>query len=81
VTFLSPLLGVWESTGECSGNFTAVPALPDTTGTYIGSLTIDGYLDVSDDGQSFIDDVPEMTLTFRDAANTELVMAVGALLP
>jgi hypothetical protein len=81
VTFLSPLLGVWESIGECSGNFTAVPALPDATGTYIGSLTIDGYLDVSDDGQSFIDDVPEMTLTFRDAANTELVMAVGALLP
>lgn len=70
VTFLSPLLGVWESTGERSGHFTAVQALSDASGAYTGSLTIDGYLDVSDDGQSFIDDGPETTLTFRDAANT-----------
>src|SRR5688572_5307107 len=27
VTFLSPLLGVWESTGARSGHFTAVQAL------------------------------------------------------
>jgi hypothetical protein len=70
VIFLSPLLGVWESTGERSGHFTAVQALSDATGAYTGSLTIDGYLDVSADGQSFIDDGPETTLTFRDAANT-----------
>jgi hypothetical protein len=69
VTFLSPLLGVWESTGERSGHFTAVQALSDASGIYTGSLTIDGYLDVSEDGQSFIDDGPETTLTFRDTAN------------
>ena len=69
VTLLSPLLGTWESTGERSGRFTAVQALSDPDGTYTGSLTIDGHLEVSEDGQSFVDDSPQTTLTFRDAAN------------
>jgi hypothetical protein len=69
VTFLSPLIGTWESTGERSGRFTAVQALSDATGAYTGTLTIDGHLEVSEDGQSFVDDSPETTLTVRDAAN------------
>ncbi len=68
-TFLSPLFGTWESTGEQSGHFTAVQALSDANGVYTGTLTIDGYLDVSEDGQTFIDDGPETTLTYRDAVN------------
>ena len=69
VMFLSPLFGTWESTGERSGRFTGVQALSDESGAYTGTLTIDGHLQVSEDGQSFVDDSPETTLTFRDPAN------------
>lgn len=69
VMFLSPLFGTWESTGERSGRFTGVQALADEAGAYTGTLTIDGHLVVSEDGQRFVDDSPETTLTFRDPAN------------
>jgi hypothetical protein len=72
VTYFGPAIGVWESTGPRSGRFTFVQALADATGVYAGTLTIDGHLDVSADGQSFVDDSPETTLTFRDAANAVL---------
>lgn len=69
VMFLSPLVGTWESTGARSGRFTAVQALSDESGAYTGTLTIDGHLQVSEDGHSFVDDSPETTLTFRNPAN------------
>ena len=69
VIFLGPGIGVWESTGERSGRATFVQALGDATGAYTGTLTIDAHLDVSEDGQSFVDNSPETTLTFRDANN------------
>jgi hypothetical protein len=69
VMFLGPGIGVWESTGERSGHATFVQALGDATGAYTGTLTIDAHLDVSDDGQTFVDNSPETTLTFRDANN------------
>jgi hypothetical protein len=60
-------IGVWESTGPRSGHFTSVQAITDETGASLGTLTIDGHLDVSEDGQHFIDDDPQTTLTYRDA--------------
>jgi hypothetical protein len=66
--FYSTGVGVWESTGPRSGHFTSVQAITDASGAFLGTLTIDGYLDVSEDGQTFIDDAPETTLTYRDAA-------------
>jgi hypothetical protein len=72
VTFYGPGIGVWTSTGERSGAFTFVQALGHADGAYAGTLTIDGHLDVSEDGQSFVDDAPETTLTFRDAQNNVL---------
>lgn len=60
-------IGVWESTGPRSGHFTSVQAITDETGASLGTLTIDGYLDVSEDGQHFVDDDPQTTLTYRDA--------------
>src|SRR5829696_6520147 len=69
VQYLGPAIGVWESTGERTGSFTFVQALGDATGAYTGTLTIDGHLDASDDGQSFVDNSPETTITIRDAAN------------
>lgn len=65
--YYSAGVGVWESTGPQSGRFTSVQAITDVTGASLGTLTIDGHLQVSDDGQHFTDDSPETTLTFRDA--------------
>ena len=69
VLFLGVGIGTWESTGERSGHATFVQALGGADGTYTGTLTIDAHLAVSDDGQTFIDNDPETTLTFRDAQN------------
>ncbi len=75
--YYSAGVGVWESTGPQSGRFTAVQAITDVNGTSLGTLTIDGHLDVSDDGQRFVDDSPETTLTFRDASG----IVVAAITP
>ncbi len=74
--FLSSGVGVWESTGELSGRFTSVQALTDVAGVFLGTLTIDGHLEVSNDGQTFVDDSPETTLTYRDAEGA-VVLAVS----
>jgi hypothetical protein len=72
VQYLGPAIGVWESTGDRTGSFTFVQALGDATGAYTGTLTIDGHLEASEDGQSFVDDSPETTITIRDTANAVL---------
>jgi hypothetical protein len=68
--YYSSGVGVWESTGARSGHFTAVQAITDASGASLGTLTINGNLDVSEDGQHFVDDSPETTLTYRDASGT-----------
>ena len=69
VTYLGPGVGVWEPTGPHSVAFTVVQALSDAAGTPLGSLTIDGYLQLSEDGQTFVDDwTLGTTLTYRDTA-------------
>jgi hypothetical protein len=40
----------------------------DAEGNYVGSVTIDGYPVVSEDGQSLLDDQSQGTITIRDAA-------------
>jgi hypothetical protein len=72
VVFLGPAIGVWESTGDNSGSATFIQALGDATGAYTGTKTIDAHLMVSDDGQSFVDNSPETTITIRDAGNNVL---------
>jgi hypothetical protein len=69
-SYYSAGVGVWESTGPRSAHFTAVQAITDANGVSQGTLTIDGHLDVGDDGQHFVDDSPETTLTYRDASGT-----------
>jgi len=66
--YYSTGVGVWESTGPQSGHFTSVQAITDVSGISLGTLTIDGYLDVSDDGQRFVDNSSQTALTFRDAS-------------
>ncbi len=69
-------IGVWEPTGERGVHLTYVQALSDVDGTYLGTFTLDAYPEVSDDGQSFLDDGTQVRFTFRDANNT-IVQEVG----
>ena len=69
VTYLGPGVGVWEPTGPRSVAFTIIQALSDADGTPLGSLTIDAFLELSEDGQTAIDDwTLGTTLTYRDTA-------------
>lgn len=68
VVFNAPVMGTWDSDGERRGHFTAVQLLTDASGAFLGSITIDGFPEVSEDGQTFIDDNSRATITFRDAA-------------
>lgn len=72
---VSAQLGVWDSIGERSIRFTGVQLLSDADGAAAGSITIDAYQTVSEDGQSFASD-PESVVTIRDAAY-DVVMVIG----
>jgi hypothetical protein len=67
VSFVSPQVGTWEPTGPRSVHFTGVQFHSDATGTLVGTVTIDGYPTVSEDGQTLLDDNPESGPTIRDA--------------
>ena len=68
VQFNSAGVGTWEADGERRGHFTVVQSFSDAEGTYMGTLTIDGYPVVSEDGQTFVDDGSLVMVTIRDAA-------------
>jgi hypothetical protein len=70
VTFTGAQVGTWEPDGDRRVHFTGVQLLTDATGVFVGSVTVDGHPRVSNDGQRFVDDAPETTITIRDAANT-----------
>ncbi len=67
VTFHSTEVGSWEPVSERGAHFTGVQLLSDADGNYTGSITIDGFPVVSEDGQTLLDDSPETTVTIRDA--------------
>ena len=54
--------------------------LSDSNGAFLGTVTIDGYPEVSEDGQTLIDDQSQALVTIRDAAGTILqeMPAAGA---
>jgi hypothetical protein len=68
VQFPGSPMGVWEPYDERTGHFTAVQAIADATGKQVGSVTIDGHPEVSEDGTSFVDTGALVTVTIRDAA-------------
>ena len=76
VVFGSQAMGVWEPTGERSLHVTWVQVLSDGNGTYLGTFTLDGYPEVSADGQSWDDPGTQVHFTIRDASNA-IVMEVG----
>lgn len=77
--FNTPYMGVWESDGERRAHFTAVQLLSDTEGRLTGTITVDGYPEASEDGQTFMDDGSRVMVTIRDAAGAiiEQIMPTG----
>jgi hypothetical protein len=70
-------VGTWEADSERRGHFTAVQVLSDLDGTFLGTVTINGYPEVSEDGQTFLDDGAMVVVTIRDAAGAVLQEASG----
>jgi hypothetical protein len=77
--FNAPVMGVWEADSDRRGHFTAVQLMSAADGTVLGSVTIDGYPEVSEDGQTLIDDGSRVMITIRDAAGAivDQVMPTG----
>ena len=68
VSYGSARVGTWEATGERSSHLTIVQLLSDAEGAFAGSLTVDAFQTVSEDGQTFNQD-EGTSITIRDAAN------------
>lgn len=68
--------GVWEPVDDHMGHFTVVQVISDAKGTFTTTITIDGYLEISDDGQSFLDDGSRSVITIRDASGA-IVDVIG----
>jgi hypothetical protein len=78
VTFHSGWVGSWEPVDDRGIHFTAVQVLSDATGTYLGTLTVDGHPRVGDDLQHFVDDSPETHITVRDPVGTIVTVIPGS---
>jgi hypothetical protein len=81
VEFVSPHVGTWEADSDRRGHFTATQLLSDATGAFLGSVTVDGYPEVSEDGQTFVDDGSKVMVTIRDAAGAVVQEVSGAGAP
>jgi len=77
VSFVSPQVGTWEPTGPRSVHFTGVQFHSDANGALVGTITIDGYPTVSEDGQTLLDDNPESGPTIRDATGNVIDVLRG----
>lgn len=78
VQFNSAYMGTWEPHDEQTGHFTATNMLSNAKGTYLGTVTIDGFPHVNDDGQTFIDDGSLVTVTIRNPAGAIVDAFPGA---
>ena len=78
VEFVSPHVGTWEADGERRGHFTTVQPLSDANGAFLGTVTVDGYPEVSADGQTFVDDGSKVMITIRDATGAIVQQMPGA---
>ena len=81
--FASDLIGVWAADSERRGHFTATQSISAADGTLIGTVTVDGYPEVSADGMTFIDDGHLVMVTIRDAtgAIVHQIMPTGEPIP
>ena len=68
VAYSSTQIGTWEATGERGAHLTVVHLLSDQAGAYAGSVTVDSFQEVSEDGQTWISG-EGASVTIRDAAD------------
>ena len=73
LTYVSAEVGTWEPTGDHTNHFTAVELLSDANGVFTGTVTIDAYQRVSDDGQTFVS-TEGTSVTIRDAAGNVVMV-------
>ncbi len=78
VEFVSAQVGTWDPISERGIHFTGVQLHSDANGNFIGTVTIDGYPVVSEDGQSLLDDQSQVVVTIRDASGAILQQIAGA---
>jgi hypothetical protein len=71
VSYPSTQVGTWESTGERGTHLTAVQLVSDAEGAFIGSVTVDAYQTVSEDGLSW-ESGEGTSVTIRDGAGSIL---------
>jgi hypothetical protein len=78
VTFVGAQVGKWEPVSERGIHFTGVQLHSDANGTFTGTVTIDGYPVVSEDGLNLIDDQSQVMITIRDATGAIVQQIPGA---
>lgn len=76
VFYGSPVVGTWEPETERRGSFTAVQVMSDAEGNVTGTLTINGHPEVSEDGQTFVDDGSLTHIVLRDASGAILMEVI-----
>ena len=81
VQFNSAYVGTWEPETERRAHFTAVQLLSAADGTFLGSVTVDGHPEASEDGQTFVDDNELVVVTIRDATGAVVQEVSGAGAP
>lgn len=72
-------VGTWEATGSRSGHFTAVQALSDMDGAYLGTVTVDGYPEVDEKGDAFAVNSALERMTVRNAQNVVTSRLSGSI--
>jgi hypothetical protein len=77
VMYSSAQVGTWEPTGERGTHLTAVQLLSDGSGAYTGSVTVDAFQEVSDNGQTF-ESGEGSSITIRDANDNILQVITDA---
>jgi hypothetical protein len=78
VDFVGAQVGTWEPVSARGIHFTGVQLHSDANGTFTGTVTIDGYPEVSEDGQTILDDQSQVMITIRDAAGAIVQQVPGA---
>ncbi len=78
VEFISTQAGRWEPVSERGIHFTSVQWHSDATGVYTGSVTVDSYPVISEDGQTLLDDQSHAVITIRDATGAVVQEISGA---
>lgn len=77
VVYASDLVGTWEPISARGIHLTGISMESDADAAFTGTFTLDAYPEVSEDGQTWIDDGTQVKATLRDATNTVTAVLGG----